>query len=84
MKLLRVGPAGLERPAVAVDGGFVDVSDVVADYDGPFLAAEELPRLRTAIAGRAADGAVPLRPGDVIELGITGLGRQRQNVVSAT
>ena len=63
MRLMRVGPPGLERPAVAVDGGCVDVPPGV---------------------GMGATPPTYLRPGDVVELGITGLGRQRQTVVAAT
>jgi 2,4-diketo-3-deoxy-L-fuconate hydrolase len=63
MKLMRVGPVGLERPAVAVEGGYVDVSDLVADFDGAFFAgggargAGAGDGLAEAVAARAAAGA---------------------------
>ena len=38
MRLLRIGPVGEERPAVLVgDTTYVDVSDVVRDYDAAFF-----------------------------------------------
>ncbi|MFD5336090.1 fumarylacetoacetate hydrolase family protein [Streptomyces hawaiiensis] len=50
MKLLRVGTAGTERPALLdADGTLRDLSGVVADIDGALLADEEaLGRVRTA------------------------------------
>ncbi len=57
MKLLRVGPAGAERPALLDDGGVLrDLSALVADIDGTLLADEAaLDRLRAA----AAAGTLP-------------------------
>jgi 2-keto-4-pentenoate hydratase/2-oxohepta-3-ene-1,7-dioic acid hydratase in catechol pathway len=55
MKLLRVGTAGAERPALLdAEGTLRDLSGVVADIDGALLADEEaLGRLRAAAdAGR--------------------------------
>ncbi|KJK41845.1 2-hydroxyhepta-2,4-diene-1,7-dioate isomerase [Streptomyces variegatus] len=50
MKLLRVGTAGTERPALlGADGTLRDLSGVVADIDGALLADEEaLGRVRAA------------------------------------
>ncbi|GAA2224689.1 fumarylacetoacetate hydrolase family protein [Streptomyces indiaensis] len=50
MKLLRVGTAGAERPALLDTGGALrDLSGVVADIDGALLADEEaLDRVRAA------------------------------------
>ncbi|GAA2273359.1 fumarylacetoacetate hydrolase family protein [Streptomyces hawaiiensis] len=50
MKLLRVGTAGAERPALLdADGALRDLSGVVADIDGALLADEEaLGRVRAA------------------------------------
>ncbi|MBV2354435.1 fumarylacetoacetate hydrolase family protein [Streptomyces sp. J2-1] len=58
MKLLRVGPAGAERPALLdADGMVRDLSGVVADIDGALLADEEaLGRVREA----AASGGLPV------------------------
>ncbi|MFF7893588.1 fumarylacetoacetate hydrolase family protein [Streptomyces sp. NPDC007907] len=58
MKLLRVGTAGAERPALLDTGGALrDLSGVVADIDGALLADEEaLDRVRAA----ADSGELPL------------------------
>ncbi|MEV5463730.1 2-hydroxyhepta-2,4-diene-1,7-dioate isomerase, partial [Streptomyces cellulosae] len=50
MKLLRVGTAGAERPALLdADGTLRDLSGVVPDIDGTLLADEEaLGRVRAA------------------------------------
>lgn len=57
MKLMRVGPVGLERPAVAVDGGYVDVSDVVGDFDGAFgWGGPSLRMLAETVAERVGAG----------------------------
>ncbi|MZD03721.1 2-hydroxyhepta-2,4-diene-1,7-dioate isomerase [Streptomyces sp. SID5785] len=57
MKLLRVGPAGAERPALLDDGGTLrDLSGVVPDIDGALLADDAaLDRVRAA----AASGELP-------------------------
>ena len=40
MRLMRIGPVGNEQPAVQVDDyTYVDVSDVLADFDGAFFAS---------------------------------------------
>ena len=67
MKLIRVGPVGFERPGVAVDGGYVDVGDLVPDFDGSFLAGEPLPGLAVAVAERVTAGAT--RPLDGHRIG---------------
>ncbi|WP_330238897.1 fumarylacetoacetate hydrolase family protein [Streptomyces sp. NBC_00525] len=58
MKLLRVGTAGAERPALlAEDGTLRDLSGVVPDIDGALLAdGEALARVRAAAA---APGGLP-------------------------
>lgn len=54
MRLLRVGPAGSERPALLrSDGTIVDVSSVVPDITSEVLAGR-LPELRAAVDGDAA------------------------------
>ncbi|MEC3994395.1 fumarylacetoacetate hydrolase family protein [Actinacidiphila sp. DG2A-62] len=65
MKLLRIGPAGAERPALLdPEGTLRDLSGLVADIDGGLLAdAAALER----IAAAASDGSLPaLEPGDRI------------------
>jgi 2-keto-4-pentenoate hydratase/2-oxohepta-3-ene-1,7-dioic acid hydratase in catechol pathway len=58
MKLLRVGTAGSERPALLdTDGVLRDLSGVVPDIDGPLFADDEaLGRIRTA----AESGELPV------------------------
>lgn len=54
MLLMRLGAAGAERPVVRVDeSSYIDVSDVYADFDEAFFAADGLTGLRTLIADRA-------------------------------
>ena len=49
MKLLRVGPAGQEIPAILGDDGSIrDISGLIADIDGGSLNEEALSRLRQA------------------------------------
>jgi 2-keto-4-pentenoate hydratase/2-oxohepta-3-ene-1,7-dioic acid hydratase in catechol pathway len=79
MKLMRVGPAGAERPVLAAaDGRHYDLSGVTADIDGAFLAAG-VDRVRAALA--AGDlpetdiagqriGAPVARPGAVLCIGM--------------
>ncbi len=59
MKLLRIGPAGAERPAVLVDGNaYVDLSDVVRDFDEAFFAADGIAAIRPTVAERIGRGEV--------------------------
>jgi 2,4-diketo-3-deoxy-L-fuconate hydrolase len=58
MRLMRIGEPGQERPVVAVDDdAYVDVSDVVSDFDGPFLAGGP-DGLAVIVAERAAAGSL--------------------------
>jgi len=58
MKLVRIGPAGRERPAVlADDGSLRDLSGLVGDIDGTLLATG-LDAVRDAVAG----GGLPPLP----------------------
>ena len=80
MKLLRVGPAGAERPAVlGADGTVLDLSGLTADIDGAFLAGGGLRRVAEALADGTlppvADaglrvGAPVARPGKVVCIGL--------------
>jgi 2-keto-4-pentenoate hydratase/2-oxohepta-3-ene-1,7-dioic acid hydratase in catechol pathway len=55
---MRIGEYGAERPVVAIDDDiYVDVSDVVTDFDGSFFAAG-LGALAATVAERAASGSV--------------------------
>jgi 2-keto-4-pentenoate hydratase/2-oxohepta-3-ene-1,7-dioic acid hydratase in catechol pathway len=79
VKLLRVGSAGAERPALlAADGTLRDLSGLTGDIDGVFLSGGGLDRARAA----AAAGELPplespgrvgppvARPGKVVCLGL--------------
>jgi 2-keto-4-pentenoate hydratase/2-oxohepta-3-ene-1,7-dioic acid hydratase in catechol pathway len=58
MKLLRVGPSGAEKPAALLDEGhYVDLSDVVDDFDERFFGSGGLERIRPIVAERSADPA---------------------------
>ncbi|ROP42103.1 fumarylacetoacetate hydrolase family protein [Saccharothrix texasensis] len=80
MRLLRVGPAGAERPAVLdADDVAHDLTPLTADIDGAFLAGGGVDRVRQALA----DGLLPVvdlagqrvgapvaRPGKVVCVGL--------------
>ena len=54
MRLVRIGPLGAERPAALVtETSYVDVSDIVSDYDGAFFQSGGLDRLRGVVQQRA-------------------------------
>jgi 2,4-didehydro-3-deoxy-L-rhamnonate hydrolase len=56
MQLMRIGPVGAEKPVVRVDdAGYVDVSDLVPDFDAAYFAGGH-DRLREAVAQRVAAG----------------------------
>ena len=58
MYLMRIGPAGAERPIVRIDDDtYVDVSDVVTDYHEEFFGGGMEP-LRQVVAARVGEGAV--------------------------
>ena len=80
MRLLRVGPAGRERPAALDEAGVLrDLSAITADLDGSFLAD---PVAMTAARQAVASGALPelpdglrtgppiRRPGKVVGIGL--------------
>ena len=58
MQLMRIGPAGAERPVVRVDDTtYVDVSDLVGDFDERYFASGH-DHLREAVRERVAAGEV--------------------------
>ncbi|MEW1719480.1 fumarylacetoacetate hydrolase family protein [Streptomyces sp. NPDC093109] len=68
MKLLRVGTAGAERPALLDPDGVTlrDLSGLVTDIDGALLADDDaLGRIRDA----AASGELPVLDGDQVRVG---------------
>jgi 2,4-diketo-3-deoxy-L-fuconate hydrolase len=56
MQLMRIGPAGAEKPVVRVaEASYVDVSDLVTDFDTAYFAGGH-DRLREAVDQRVAAG----------------------------
>ncbi len=59
MKLMRVGAPGHEKPAIAVDDNhYVDVSDLISDYDERFFEQGNLDQLIAAFSERVRDNRV--------------------------
>lgn len=59
MKLLRIGDIGAEKPAALADENtYVDLSDLVPDFDEAFFAGGGIDRIRPVVASRIADGEV--------------------------
>jgi 2,4-didehydro-3-deoxy-L-rhamnonate hydrolase len=57
MYLMRIGPAGSERPVVRVDETrYIDVTDVVGDFDEAFFGNDGLIRLGEVVQERSAAG----------------------------
>jgi 2,4-didehydro-3-deoxy-L-rhamnonate hydrolase len=57
--LMRIGPSGAEKPAVrAGESDYVDVSDLVADFDEAFFGGGGLERIAGPVADRIAGGDV--------------------------
>jgi 2-keto-4-pentenoate hydratase/2-oxohepta-3-ene-1,7-dioic acid hydratase in catechol pathway len=55
MYLMRLGPIGSERPVVRIDDShYVDVSDMVDDFDEAFFGSNGLPRLAEVVQERTA------------------------------
>lgn len=58
MKLIRVGAVGQEKPGVLVsDSHYVDVSDLVADYNEAFFEAADMVELESQVRKRVSSGA---------------------------
>jgi len=57
LQLLRIGAAGAEKPAVrAGDNSYVDVSDLVTDFDEEFFGSGGIDRIAGPVAERIAAG----------------------------
>jgi 2,4-didehydro-3-deoxy-L-rhamnonate hydrolase len=89
VKLLRVGSAGAERPAVLVDADVLDVGDHVDDYTPRFFAEEGIARLRAVIDRPRARldrialdgiriGPPVARPGKIVCVGLNYDGHARE------
>jgi 2-keto-4-pentenoate hydratase/2-oxohepta-3-ene-1,7-dioic acid hydratase in catechol pathway len=56
MRLVRVGPLGAEKPGALVDNEhWVELSDVVADFDAAFFGSDGLDRIRPIVERRSGD-----------------------------
>jgi len=59
MRLLRIGAPGAETPAaLADDAHYVDLSDVVADFDEAFFGRDGIEAIRPIVAERIAAGDI--------------------------
>ncbi|WP_030599330.1 fumarylacetoacetate hydrolase family protein [Streptomyces fulvoviolaceus] len=59
MYLMRIGAPGAEKPVARIDEEtYVDLSDVVTDFDEAFFGTGGLDRIRPVVADRAAVGRV--------------------------
>ncbi|BBC30114.1 Ureidoglycolate lyase [Streptomyces graminofaciens] len=59
MYLMRIGAPGAEKPVARIDDEtYVDLSDVVTDFDEAFFGSEGLERVRPLVAERAEAGQV--------------------------
>jgi 2-keto-4-pentenoate hydratase/2-oxohepta-3-ene-1,7-dioic acid hydratase in catechol pathway len=64
MRLVRLGPAGQEVAGVLIDGDtFVDLSDLVGDFDERFFGSGMLSTLPAVVAERVAAGRTEPRAG---------------------
>ena len=67
MYLMRIGPVGSEKPIARLDDQtYVDLSDVVPDFDEEFFAANGLDGLSAVVAERVASGLVSSFAGERI------------------
>ena len=67
MYLMRIGALGAEKPVVRIDDEtYVDLADVVDDFDEEFFGGGGLERIRSVVAERAAAGAVSRFAGERI------------------
>jgi 2,4-diketo-3-deoxy-L-fuconate hydrolase len=67
MYLMRIGPPGAEKPVARLDDKtYVDLSDVVDDFDEAFFGGGGLPRIGRIIADRTAAGQVSAFVGERI------------------
>ena len=67
MYLMRIGDPGAEKPVARIDDDrYVDLSDVVDDFDETFFAGGGLDRIRPVVAERAGAGRVSRFAGERI------------------
>jgi len=67
MRLMRIGNPGAERPVIAVDEtSYVDVSDLVVDFNEEFFGANGIERIRPEVEARISQGRVAKLAGERI------------------
>ena len=67
MHLMRIGAVGAERPIVRIsDSTYVDVSDVVRDFDEAFFGSDGIARIAGTVQERAAAGETKVFAGERI------------------
>ena len=67
MHLMRIGAVGAERPIVRIDdANYVDVSDIVRDFDEEFFGSGGIARIAGTVAERIASGDVKAFAGERI------------------
>jgi 2,4-didehydro-3-deoxy-L-rhamnonate hydrolase len=67
MYLMRVGAVGAEKPVARIDDEtYVDLSDIVTDFDEAFFGSGSLDRVRPVVAERGAAGQVSRFAGERI------------------
>ncbi len=65
MKLLRIGPVGMEKPGAAVgDSHYIDLSDLLNDFDEAFFREGGIERIRPIVEERQASVSLALPIGD--------------------
>jgi 2-keto-4-pentenoate hydratase/2-oxohepta-3-ene-1,7-dioic acid hydratase in catechol pathway len=67
VNLMRIGPRGAEKPVARIDDEtYVDLSDLVDDFDEAFFAGGGVDRIRPVVSERAASGMVSRFAGERI------------------
>ena len=67
MYLMRIGPAGSEKPVVRIDDThYVDVSDVVGDFNEAFFGSDGIAGLSSVVSERVAAGQLSELAGERI------------------
>ena len=67
MYLMRLGAFGVERPVARIDDDtYIDLSDVVTDFDESFFGSGGVDRIRPIVAARSASGQVSTFDGERI------------------
>lgn len=67
MYLMRIGQPGSEKPVVRIDDThYIDVSDVVADFDEAFFGSGGIAKLRDVVSERTASGELKTFAGERI------------------